>query len=106
MSGLFRRHTYLRPTEPRPAYDVVIIGGGGHGLATAYYLAKRFGITSVAVLERSYIGCGGTGRNTAVVRANYKTPSTIRFFQASSDLYAGLAAELNYNLLRTPRGLL
>ncbi|MBL8985064.1 MAG: FAD-dependent oxidoreductase [Gemmatimonadales bacterium] len=89
----------------RPSYDVVIIGGGGHGMATAYYLAKRFGITNVAVLERSYIGSGGTGRNTTVLRANYKTPETIRFYQESFQLYATLQEELDYHMLRSERGL-
>lgn len=91
--------------EFRPSYDVVIIGGGGHGMATAYYLAKRFGITNVAVLERSYIGSGGTGRNTTVLRANYKTPETIRFYQESFQLYATLQEELDYHMLRSERGL-
>ena len=106
MSGMLHRRVYLQSQVPRSSYDVVIIGGGGHGLATAYYLARRFGVRDVAVVERSYIGSGGTGRNTAVVRANYKTPATIKFFNASSELYAGLSGELHYNLLRTPRGLL
>lgn len=106
MSGLLRRRVYLRSDALRASYNVVIIGGGGHGLATAYYLARRFGVSNVAVVERSYIGSGGTGRNTAVVRANYKTPATVKFFQASAQLYAGLSGELDYNLLRTPRGLL
>jgi sarcosine oxidase subunit beta len=105
VSGWLRRRTYLRTNERKPQYDVVIIGGGGHGLATAYYLASRFGITNVAVLERSYIGSGGTGRNTTILRANYKTPSTIKFFKASFDMYAGLAQELDFNMLRSERGL-
>ena len=82
MSGWLRKRTYLRTNDRKPHYDVVIIGAGGHGLATAYYLASKFGITNVAVIERSYIGSGGTGRNTTILRANYKTPSTIRFFKA------------------------
>ena len=101
-----RRHRFLRANELQPRYDVVIIGGGGHGLATAYYLARRHGVRSVAVLERAYIGAGGTGRNTTVLRANYKTPETIRFFKASFDLYASLAQEVDFNMLRSPRGLL
>ena len=81
MLKLFRRHQYLKTQTLTNQYDVVIIGGGGHGLATAYYLAAKFGVTKVAVLERSYIGSGGTGRNTTVLRANYKTPETIRFYE-------------------------
>lgn len=106
MLKLFRRHQYLRPNSLDKQYDVVIIGGGGHGLATAYYLASRFGVSNVAVLERGYIGSGGTGRNTTVLRANYKTPDTIRFYQKSFDLYATLSQDLDYNMLRSERGLL
>jgi sarcosine oxidase subunit beta len=106
MSGLLRKRVYLTTSAPRKAYDVVIIGGGGHGLATAYYLAKHHGITNVGVFERAYIGSGGTGRNTTVLRANYKTPATIRFFKASFELYESLAGELDYNMLRSERGLL
>lgn len=97
---------YLHEQPLAPGYDVVIIGGGGHGLATAYYLAREQGVRRVAVLERAYIGSGGTGRNTTVLRANYKTPETIRFYQASFDLYRTLAEELDFNLLRSERGLL
>jgi sarcosine oxidase, subunit beta len=104
--NLFRRKTYLATNTLERRYDVVIIGGGGHGLAAAYYLAKRHGIRSIAVLERSYIGSGGTGRNTTIVRANYKTPESIAFYHASLKLYQNLARELDYNLLLTPRGLL
>lgn len=106
MLKLFRRHQYLRQDTLGHSYDVVIIGGGGHGLATAYYLAWNFGIRNVAILERSYIGSGGTGRNTTVLRANYKTPDTIRFYQRSFEMYATLAQDLDYNMLRSERGLL
>jgi sarcosine oxidase, subunit beta len=106
VSGLLRRRILLRQAELRPRYDVIVIGGGGHGLAIAYYLASRHGIRDVAVLERSYIGSGGSGRNTTVLRANYKTPETIPFFQASLDLYKTLSQELDFNLLFSPRGLL
>jgi sarcosine oxidase subunit beta len=79
--------------EPRSSYDVVIIGGGGHGLATAYYLATRHGITNVAVLEADYIASGNTGRNTTIIRANYAIPEAIRFYRRSQLLYEGLEAE-------------
>jgi sarcosine oxidase, subunit beta len=106
VSGLFRRREYLTAADMKPSYDVVVIGAGGHGLAAAYYLANRFGITNIAVIERAYIGAGGTGRNTTILRANYKTPATIKFFQSSFEMYASLSAELDYNMLRSPRGLL
>jgi sarcosine oxidase subunit beta len=79
--------------EPRPTYDVVIIGGGGHGLSTAYYLATRHGITNVAVVEADYIASGNTGRNTTIIRANYAIPEAIRFYSQSLALYEGLEAE-------------
>ena len=106
MLKLFRRHQYLRQDTLGHSYDVAIIGGGGHGLATAYYLARNFGVRNVAILERSYIGSGGTGRNTTVLRANYKTPDTIRFYQKSFEMYSTLAQDLDYNMLRSERGLL
>jgi sarcosine oxidase subunit beta len=84
--------------ELRPSYDVVIIGGGSHGLALAYYL-QALGVRDVAVLEQSYIGSGAAGRNTTILRSNYKTPEGARFYDASIKLYEGLAAELNFNLL-------
>lgn len=90
---MWRPHAQLKR-----AYDVVIIGGGSHGLATAYYLAKR-GIRDVAVLEKSYIGSGAAGRNTTILRSNYKTPEGARFYDRSIKLYEGLSADLNWNVL-------
>src|SRR5213593_563977 len=91
------------PGELKPTYDVVIIGGGAHGLATAYYLRKQ-GITNVAILEKSYIGSGAAGRNTTILRSNYKTPEGARFYDASVKLYEGLSQELDFNLLFSQRG--
>jgi sarcosine oxidase subunit beta len=102
---LLKREVYLRRQDPKPNYDVVVIGGGGHGMAIAYYLAQRHQLTNVAVLERAYIGAGGTGRNTTVLRANYKTPETIRFYKQSFGLYATLHDELDFHMLRSERGL-
>jgi sarcosine oxidase subunit beta len=97
---------WRRRGELKRRYDVVIIGGGVQGLATAYYLAKEHGVTDVAVLEQRYIGSGGSGRNTAIVRSNYRTPEGARFYQASLDLFDGLSAELGFNIMLTKRGVL
>jgi len=93
-----------RSHDLRPTYDVVIIGGGVHGLATAYYLAANHGITNVAVLDKGYIGSGGSGRNTAIIRSNYLTPEGVRFYDRSVQLYTTLAADLNYNVMFSQRG--
>ncbi|NKB58175.1 MAG: FAD-dependent oxidoreductase [Alphaproteobacteria bacterium] len=92
--------------ELKPSYDVVIIGAGGHGLATAYYLSTVHGITNVAVLDKGYIGGGNTARNTAVIRSNYITPEAVRFYKESVDIWTGLANDLGINLLYTQRGQL
>ena len=92
--------------EPKRSYDVVIIGGGGHGLATAYYLATRHGITDVAVVEANYIGSGNSGRNTTIIRANYGIAESVRFYQHSLDLYAGLEEETGCWIMHATKGLL
>ena len=96
------------PATPtlRSRYDVAIIGGGGHGLATAYFLASRYRVGRIAVIERSYIGGGNTGRNTQVIRANYTTPEAIRFYARSLELYRTLSEELDFNLMFSGRGQL
>ncbi len=91
---------------PKATYDVVIIGGGGHGLATAYYLATRHGMTNVAVLEADYIASGNTGRNTTIIRANYGIPPAARFYHHSLQMYAGLEAETGASLMHQTRGIL
>lgn len=93
-----------RHHELRPSYDVVIVGGGLHGLATAYYLASRHGITNVAVLDKGYLGGGGSGRNTAIARSNYLTPEGVAFYDRSVKLYENLSTELNFNIMFSQRG--
>jgi sarcosine oxidase subunit beta len=95
-----------RDRDPDPAYDVVIIGGGGHGLATAYYLAKQHRIKRVALLERGWIGGGNTGRNTTIIRSNYFYPQSAALYDLSVTLYEGLTRELNYNIMFSQRGLI
>lgn len=95
---VWREHDLAR------SYDVVIVGAGVHGLATAYYLAARHGISNVAVLDKGYVGGGGSGRNTAILRSNYLTPEGVRFYDHSVALYRTLAADLNFNVMFAPRG--
>jgi len=95
-----------RSPEPRAAYDVVIVGAGGHGLATAYYLAREHGARNVAVLERGWLGGGNTGRNTTVIRSNYLRDESAAIYEHALKLWEGLAQELNYNVMYSPRGAL
>jgi len=104
-SGYVATLPTLRWDEPREAYDVVIVGGGGHGLATAYYLATRHGITNVAVLEADYIASGNTGRNTTIIRANYGLPEAIRFYQHSLEMYQTLEDEVGAAILHQTKGI-
>ncbi|RUZ73588.1 sarcosine oxidase subunit beta [Mesorhizobium sp. M7A.F.Ca.US.006.01.1.1] len=95
-----------RKPAPKASYDVIIIGGGGHGLATAYYLAKEHGITNVAVVEKGWLGSGNVGRNTTAVRSNYLLPANTRFYEHSMKLWENLSHELNYNVMFSQRGCL
>ena len=97
---------HWRDPEPKPEYDIVIIGGGGHGLSTAYYLARNHGLTNVAVLEKGYLGGGNVGRNTTIVRANYFLPGNSEFYSHSLKLWEGLEQDLNYNVMHSQRGLI
>jgi len=105
MKDIFRVRRMWRPRgELKRRYDVVIIGGGSHGLATAYYLAKTHGVRNVAVLEQSYIGSGASGRNTTIIRSNYRTPEGAAFYKRSVELYEQLSGELDFNLMFSQHG--
>jgi sarcosine oxidase subunit beta len=110
LRGALSGHRHWTPAwadvTPRASYDVIIVGGGGHGLATAYYLAKNHGIANVAVVERGWIGGGNTGRNTTIVRSNYLFPQSARLYDFSLKLYEGLSADLNFNIMLSQRGLI
>ncbi len=95
-----------RAPDPKPNYDVIIIGGGGHGLSTAYYLAKEHGIKNIAVLEKGYLGSGNIGRNTTIVRSNYMLPANTRFYEHSMKLWERLSQDLNYNVMFSQRGII
>ena len=95
-----------RSPDPKPAYDVVIVGAGGHGLATAYYLAKEHRIANVAVLEKGWLGGGNTGRNTTIIRSNYLFDESAALYDHAVRLWEGLSRELNYNLMFSQRGVM
>jgi sarcosine oxidase subunit beta len=99
MMQLFKKERMWRPRELKPRYDVVIVGAGVHGLATANYLGSRQGLRNIALLDRGYLGNGSSGRNTAIIRSNYRTPEGILFYDASVKLYEKLSQELEWNLL-------
>ena len=106
LTGNMNWTPHWRNPSPKSKYDVIIIGGGGHGLSTAYYLAKNHGIRNVAVLEKGHLGSGNIGRNTTIVRANYLLPGNSEFYSHSLKLWEGLEADLNYNIMMSQRGLI
>ena len=95
-----------REVAPKRAYDYVIIGGGGHGLATAYYLARNYGAKNIAVLEKGWVGGGNVGRNTTIIRSNYLLDGNEPFYEHSLKLWEGLEQDLNYNAMISQRGIL
>lgn len=105
-----RHHTGWKPAwakaEPKKRYDVIIVGGGGHGLATAYWLGKNHGITNVAVVEKGWLGGGNTGRNTTIIRSNYLQDPSAALYEKSRSLYETMSQDLNYNVMFSPRGVL
>ena len=106
LTGNMNWTPHWRNPSPKSKYDVIIIGGGGHGLSTAYYLAKNHGIRNVAVLEKGHLGSGNIGRNTTIVLANYLLPGNSEFYSHSLKLWEGLEADLNYNVMMSQRGLI
>jgi sarcosine oxidase subunit beta len=110
LRGAFSEHRQWAPAwrdaKPKSVYDIIVVGGGGHGLATAFYLAKNHGITNIAVLEQGWIGGGNTGRNTTVVRSNYLYPESARLYDFSLKLYEGLSKALNFNIMLSQRGMI
>ncbi|MGH8136447.1 MAG: FAD-dependent oxidoreductase, partial [Steroidobacteraceae bacterium] len=95
-----------RRAEPKPSYDAVIVGGGGHGLGTAYYLAAEHGLANIAVVEKGWIGGGNTGRNTTIIRSNYLFDESARLYDHAVKLWEALSQALNYNVMFSPRGVM
>ena len=106
LAGHRRWPPLWRSPEPRPAYEVVIVGGGGHGLATAYYLAKEHGVTDVAVVEKGWLAGGNIARNTAIIRSNYLWDESAAIYEHGLKLWEGLSRELNFNVMLRQRGVL
>ena len=110
MREAYRYHTgwerAWRSPEPKDEYDAIIIGAGGHGLATAYYLGKNYGITKVAIIEKGWLGGGNTGRNTTIIRSNYLQDPSAAIYEKARSLYENLSQELNYNVMFSPRGVM
>ena len=105
-----RQHTgwtrAWRDAAPKKKYDVIIVGAGGHGLATAYYLGKNYGITNVAILEKGWLGGGNTGRNTTIIRSNYLQDPSAAIYEKARSLYETMSQDLNYNVMFSPRGVM
>ena len=95
-----------RDAQPKPRYDIIIVGGGGHGLATAYYLASRHGLRNIAVLEKGWVGGGNVGRNTTIIRSNYLLDGNQPFYELSLKLWEGLEQDINFNAMVSQRGVL
>jgi len=95
-----------RSSEPKTGYDAVIVGAGGHGLATAYYMAKEYGVTNIAVLDKGWLGGGNTGRNTTIIRSNYLWEESEAIYEHALKLWEGLSEELNYNVMYSARGVM